>query len=507
MSQAITMNSLSTRSLSAVFWGAGGAIVRLLLQFGSQVVLARILGPEQYGLFAIGAIVISFSNFFSDIGLAYGLIQKETVNQRDVRFVFTWQVILGTAVMLAIYFSSATIAEFFGEIRAFEVIQAMAIICLLNAMAAPSLNLLKRDLDFRRIQLAQIISFIVGYLVVGIPLALAGSQAWALVAAWAVQALLFLFLVYAATRHSVVPLVSYESARAVSGYGATVLITNLVNWLINNIDRVIIGRIFPSREIGLYATTYNMLYMPTSSLLGVIQPVFFSASARITDRQDAIKSSYRALIGAVAVFIVPAFICIGAVAETFVLALYGPKWSDAASLFRPLAFAMPLFLVGGFTTPLLWTGGHAGREFRAQLPLAILWAGACWFAAQHSVAAVAWTVFGLFWVRCLVIIISAARHLKLEIGPLWLAVRGGIAISVLLGPSIFLLDMLAKPIPALLRLVLDAAAGAAGLLLLLRWVPGVIGPELALLNQRILDRAPQSMAKHLDFLGQKKTVK
>lgn len=476
-------------------------MIRLALQFGAQVILARILGPEQYGLFAIGAIVIGFSNFFSDVGLAYGLIQKETVVARDIRFVFTWQIILGGIVTLAIALSASSIAAFFGDIRATEVVQALAIICLLNALAAPSLNLLKRKLDFRRIQMAQISSFIAGYVCVGIPLALYGSQAWALAAAWLVQASLFLILAYAATRHPISLLVRYEGAKSFSAYGATVLITNLVNWLINNVDRIIIGRLFSSREIGLYATTYNMLYTPTSSLLGIIQPVFFSAAARVTNQPEVISSSYRALIGAVAIFILPAFICLGAIAETFVLALYGQKWIEAIPLFRPLAFAMPLFLIWGFTTPLLWSGGHANREFRVQLPIATIWIAACWLAAQQSVEALTWTVLGLFIVRCLVMVISAARTLKMDIAPMWRAVRGGLIISPLLALTVFSLDAWCHPLPAIMRLVLDAMAGAAGLMLLLRLTPQLVGPELAKLLDRIFEHFPPRVARHLAFLS------
>ena len=500
------MKNIGARSLSAVFWGTGGAVIRLLLQFGAQVVLARILGPEQYGLFAIGAIVIGFSNFFSDIGLAYGLIQKETVVDRDIRFVFTWQIILGTIVSLAIAISASSIATFFGDVRATEIVQALAIICLLNALAAPSLNLLKRKLDFRRIQIAQIYSFIVGYVLVGIPLALYGSQAWALVTAWLVQASVFLALSYSATRHPISLLVQYEGAKSLSGYGATVLITNLVNWLINNVDRVIIGRVFSSREIGLYATTYNMLYTPTTSLLGIIQPVFFSAAARASNRPEVVASSYRALIGAVAVFIFPAFVCLGAIAETFVLALYGTKWSEAAPLFRPLALAMPLFLIWGFTTPLLWTGGHASKEFRVQLPIAIVWIAACWLAAQRSVETVTWTVLGLFIVRCLVMVISAARTLNMETAPIWRAVRGGLIISPILGLTVFGFDASCSALPAILRLGLDALVGASGLLLLLRLFPQLIAVELAKLLESIFARLPARVARHLAFLSQTRSI-
>lgn len=188
-------------------------------------------------------------------------------------------------------------------------------------------------------------------------MALYGSQAWALVTAWLVPG----------HRLPHPDLFSDPPPNRPAGqirrrqkplclYGATVLITNLVNWLINNVDRVIIGRLFSSREIGLYATTYNMLYTPTTSLLGIINP-FFSAAAKVSNQPEVIASSYRALIGAVAIFILPAFVCLGAITRNLCPGPLRREMEQAVPLFRPLAFAMPLFLIWGFTTPC---SGRAG---------------------------------------------------------------------------------------------------------------------------------------------------
>lgn len=494
------VESLGSRSLLAVFWGTGGAVARLFLQFGAQVILARILGPEQYGIFAIGAIVISFSNFFSDIGLAYGLIQKKTVSSNDVRFVFTWQVILGTTVSAAVFFAADNISIFFGDPRAASVVKALAVICLLNALAAPSLNLLKRELDFKQIQIAQISGFILGYVVVGIPLALYGSQVWALVIAWLVQALFILILAFRATRHAVRPLLHHDEASALSTYGGTVLITNIINWVIGNIDRVIVGRVFTSSEIGLYATTYNMLQTPTTSLLGIVQPVFFAASSRIADDKETIASSYRALIAAVTTYILPIFVAVAAVSETFVLALYGQKWHEAAPLFAPLALAMPLFLIWGLTTPLLWTTGHASKEFKTQLPIAIVWTAMTWLAAQHSLVAVAWAVFVLFVVRCLVIVRTAAHHLDLSMPKLWSAMRGGFGCTVVVAALVKTCDFIVSTLDPLLRLFVDAGVGLIGLVTILALMPGVIAPELARLNMKVVAKLPRNVSNRLDFL-------
>lgn len=488
---------LAARSISAVYWGTSGAIVRVALQFATQVTLARILGPDQYGLFAIGVIVVSFSNFFSDIGIAYGLIQKKQVRGEDVRFVSTWQLMLGVLVTSVIAAGGEVIGGFFGEPKAAQIVKALAIVCLLNALAAPSLNLLKRELDYRSIQLAQILSYVVGYVVVGVPMALAGFQVWALVSAWLVQAFSNLLILYVRVRHPVRPLFWYAEAGSVSQYGLTVLATNITNWLVNNIDRIVVGRAFTSRDIGLYATSYNVLYNPTASLLGVVQPVFFSASSRVDGDLDRVARSYRALVGAITLFVAPAFIGVSVVAETFVLALYGPAWNSAAEILRPLAAAMPLFLVWGLTTPLLWVAGHISREFKSQLPVAALWFGVCWLAAGVSLIAVGWAVAALFAVRCLVILIPALGYLQLRTIDLWRAVRGGLLLSVACGIVLWFVDYALRQLSAhpALWLVGDVLGGLSFIVAALSTLPGLVAPEVAELLSRIAPGAPRLIAK------------
>ena len=64
--------NLSSKGITAVFWGSFGSVLRALLQIITQIILARLLGPSEYGIFAIASIVLSFSKFFSDVGISYG---------------------------------------------------------------------------------------------------------------------------------------------------------------------------------------------------------------------------------------------------------------------------------------------------------------------------------------------------------------------------------------------------------------------------------------------------
>lgn len=502
-----SLGSIGSRSMAAVFWGAGGAAVRLLLQVGAQIALARMLGPMEYGIFAIGATVIGFSAFFSEIGLAYGLIQKATVGPLDIRFVFTWQIVLGLAVTIGIFLGSHGLAIFFGEPRSVSVIRVLSVLCLLNALSAPAMNLLKRDLNFKKLQIAQLVSYAVGYLLVGIPLALAGAQVWALVAAWVVQAAISAGMLYAATRHPLKPLFWYADARRQSSYGGTVFVTNLVNWAIGNIDRVIIARAFGSRDIGLYATSYNLLYNPTATLLGIVQPVFFSASSRIADEPARILQGYKALVAALALLILPVFAALAAVPQTFIDTLYGAKWHAAAALCRPLALVMPMFLLFGLTTPLLWTSGRAAKEFQLQLPVALLWLAVCAWAATVSVVMVAWAVLALYSLRCAVVVGVATRSMGLQGADFWRCARGGVVVSLAIAASLLLADHLLQPLAAWQRLGLHVLVGVVLWLGLLRLLPALLAPELSVLFDRILMLMPRPLARVLAFLAPKADCK
>lgn len=85
------MTSIGNASVKAVKWSALTTVGRFALQLIAQSVLARILGPENYGLFGIGMVVYTFGNFFSSFGFGRNLLQKQEISDSDIRFAFTWQ--------------------------------------------------------------------------------------------------------------------------------------------------------------------------------------------------------------------------------------------------------------------------------------------------------------------------------------------------------------------------------------------------------------------------------
>ena len=432
-------SDLNKQSVSAVKWNSLGTAVRYALQLGVQILLARLLGPENIGLFTMGMVVLSFSNFFADAGFGWGLIQAKDIREEDVRFAFTCQLLAGSLVSLGLYLLAPAVASYFNEPRLAPVVRWLSLAAVISAITAPASNLLRRKLDFRSINIIEVISYSVGYLVVGIPLAIYGAGVWSLVAAWLTQALCALLLFFIRQPHSVKPLLWYDGAMALSGIGLTVFVTNICNWLLNNLDRAILGRVLNAQAVGLYVVGYNLANTPNGLLIGALQPTFFVAGARMQSDPDRMRRAYLSVIATVWIVIAPLFVLFAIIAYDLVGFLYGSAWQPSGTVLAILALSMPAYVTWGMSTPILWNTGRKHFETLLQLPILAAAGVAFYNVADRGIVMFAVVAAGLLFARAVVITTAACR--RLSIGPR---------------------DLVAFAIRGVAMVVLSAAATSAG---------------------------------------------
>ncbi|MDB5929081.1 MAG: polysaccharide biosynthesis protein [Polaromonas sp.] len=425
------MSGLGPSGVAAVKWSALSTAARFGLQLVAQVVLARTLGPEVFGIFAIGLVVLTFANFFSGFGFSWSLLQRETLRDEDIRFAWTWQLIAGAITMLAVYLMAPVLAGYFREPRAQFVIEWLSLACLLSAAAAPATFLLQRDLNFRAAGLIQVGSYAAGYVAVGVPLAIFGWGATALVAAWLVQTAVMLVASYALKPHAVRPLFWYADAASAIGTGRAVFLTNIVNWMLNNLDRVLIGRLLNAHALGLYNMAYNLATMPNALLLGALQPAFLAAGARLQNELERLGRAYFQMLATILVLVLPAFVLLALVSTDLVRVLYGPKWSDAAWVLSLLFLSMPAYVIWGISTPVLWNTGRKYHESMLQLPVLVIGGLAFYLFAGQGLQAAAGVAALLLVLRALVIGTAAIVALKLNWTALLPHAGRGLALSSL----------------------------------------------------------------------------
>jgi lipopolysaccharide exporter len=420
-----TASDIGTKGVRAVKWNAAGTVVRYGLQLSAQIVLARLLGPENYGLFAIGLIVLTFGHFLADFGFAWNLVQSQKLSEKDIRFVFTWQLISGWLVAAGLYAVAPAVATYFNEPRVEPIIRWLSLACVVQALTAPATNLLRRNMDFRAINIIQVSSYSVGYLAVGISLAYYGAGVWSLVAAWLSQALCTLLFSYARCPHSIRPLVWYDGAWAQLNVGLTVFATNVCNWLLNNIDRILLGRFVNAQAVGLYVVGYNLATTP-ALLFGSVQPAFFAAGARIQSEPERLRRAYLSVIATVWVLIAPLFVVLAIVAQDLVGVLYGSAWESSGIVLAILALSMPAYVTWGMSTPILWNTGRKHYESLLQVPVLVGAATAFYSLSDQGILVVAAVAASVLLARTLAVTTVACRQLRIHASDLLAsAIRGG----------------------------------------------------------------------------------
>ena len=384
--------TLMQRSFKALKWNYFGAFSRVVLQFVIGIVLARLLGPEAFGLVALASLVLGLGALFADFGLTSVLVQRKEISERDIRYVFTLQSLIGLALTLVLELSAGPIAGFFKRPDALPVLQALFLTFAVQGLGQTSAALLRRQLDFRRLQLAQVSSYLLGYAALGLPLAFYGLGVWSLVVAQLSQSICFTMIAYGMTRHPVMPCLSNDSPELMH-FGLKVTTTNLSNWALACLDGAVIGRVFGATQLGLYNRAFSLVAMPTFNIVSSLQGVLLSATSRMQDDNARLRQTYLAVLGIMGFICLPMFCVVAVIPETMIAGVYGDNWMAAVALLTPLALAMPFSALMGLGGPLMTGMGKAGYEMYTQIFSLALFVPLLWWASGYTIQIVAWSVF------------------------------------------------------------------------------------------------------------------
>lgn len=483
---------LGARAGHAVRWSALTTAARFALQLGAQIALARLLGPGNYGIYGIGLAVLTFATFLAGTGFSYSLLLQAQVGEADIRFAFTWQLLAGLACAAAMLALAPWLAQTFREPGVASMLRWLALACVLTAASGPALCLLQRELDFRALGLIQLASYALGYLGIGLPLALAGWGADALAIACVAQAGAGLAGCWWQRPHPLRPLLRQPDRSQALGTGRTVFLTNLVNWLSANLDRLIIGRLLQTHAVGLYTLAWNLAQVPVTLLVGAVQPAFLAAGAQLAHEPKRLQHAWHQVLAGVLVLVMPIAVTLALLAQDLVALLYGPAWRDAGWVLALMFLCLPAWASWGLSTPVLWNTGRKHLEAGLQWPLLLAAVPAWWWLAPTGLAAAAGVSALLIYARSAVVVAAGLRALGLRARSLLPLLARGALLSLACGGAVLaaqagagLLDLPPAPQAAAALAAGGATAAAAGLLV--AWsLPGLLGEPACQMLARVM---------------------
>ncbi len=379
---------LRTRAIKSTAWYAGTRLWVQAVSWAVTLGVARLLTPQDYGLFAMALTVIGFLELFQEAGLGVAIVQRQDLTRPELNGIF-WVVSTISLCLAIVTFAGAGLAaNFYAEPRLLWITRLLGFSFLLNSLGMVPYNLLTMEIDFRRRSLAEAYG-VLASAGVSIGLAYLEYGVWALVGGYLVRSAVRNAAMSVFCRWAPGLRMSFSRMNEVLKFG--LLISGAGGlWELSAIaNNAIVGRFLGGQALGLYSMA-QVLAMSTHKLFGgMVNQVSLPVFSKLQRDDEGLRSYLLKIMKYLAMVSLPLQVGMVLVAHDLVLVLLSEKWLAMVRLCQ-------LFAVGGIFYALflpcgsLLTGrGRGGTIFTVSAAAAVVMTIALVIGAQFGLAAVA----------------------------------------------------------------------------------------------------------------------
>jgi lipopolysaccharide exporter len=334
--------------------------------FARNVVLARLLAPDDFGVFGIALVVLSIVERLSNPGLEAALVQKDCDVREYLDTVWTIQVIRGAFFCGLLVVAAAPIAGFLGDVRASPFIYVLGVVVWLRSLHNPGMVLYQRELE-ASYQFQYRTCGAVVELAVSISLALLLRSAWALAFGLLAGRITLLCATYVLHPYRPRVRLRWQQLRELGRYGRWVFLGNVLFFLAYRGDNLIVGKFLGAPALGVYLLAYSISEVVTVEIGRITREIAFPAYSRMQADIWRVRNAFTLGLDLVASVAFPVAAVLALMAGPLTHVILGPRWSGVAAVLPPLALAGSLRAVIGNGTAAFSALGHPSLAFRTDL--------------------------------------------------------------------------------------------------------------------------------------------
>lgn len=323
----------------------GGFLLAKAVVFVNTIILARLLAPEDFGLVAIGLLLLSISEAAIQSGISAAIVWRRGDWEQTAAVALTLGIIASVILMAVIYAGAPTIAGMFDAPDAVPVIRVISVCVLLGNCNAVFLSILQRQLRFGRRQLADLSRSVLKGLV-GIPLAFMGFGVWSLVYAQIASLLLGTLIAIPISGWRPKLGMSREVAVSILGYGAHVSMIGLLGVATKKLDIVAVGASLTTEALGLYSIAFLVVEMVVLGLCWAASNALFPTLSEAGGDTASASELLKKGLGLLMSIVLPLALGLAVLAKPLFALFFGEKWLDAAAIVEILAFYSIIYAAG-----------------------------------------------------------------------------------------------------------------------------------------------------------------
>ncbi len=324
------------QTIKGFSWMGGLRVSTRALTFVKLAVLARLLAPEQFGLFGIASLVLAFLEIVTETGINIFLIQEKRNLKDYVDTAWIISIIRGATISITLFIFSPVVASFFDSPEALRLIWLISLVPLIRGFINPSIVRFQKDLMFSCEFGLRLTVFIIDT-TAAIVFAFVTGSAASLVCGLIFGALAEVILSFIVV--SPRPKLSFEivKAKQIINRGKWVNMAIVFNYIFQEGDDIVIGRLLNTFSLGIYQMAYKISSLPITEVSDVVMKVTFPVFVRISGDKARLRKAFLKTLAVVSILTLPFGILLLLYPESLVLLILGDQWIAAIPVIRILS--------------------------------------------------------------------------------------------------------------------------------------------------------------------------
>lgn len=422
-------SSLAEQAGSALLWRGFGVAADKLIFLVRLFILARLIAPEDFGLFAIGMTAIAVLVRLTDFGLVPALIQRGAQEKVLLDTAWTVRLVRAAGITIVLALAAPLVAEAFGEAGATNIIRALALATLIDAVASIEIATLTRQLRYRTLTTIQIGAALVN---AAISIYLGRSLgAWALVAGTIAGSLAYVIGSYVVAPYRPVLRLSRVSTEQLLRFGRWIFLAGVVAVISETVLRWVISTQLGLAELGLFFVASRLAFLPTQLTGAVFHEVAFPVYTRVQLDQRKLGLAFRTTLLGMVALLLPLSAILLVLVPGIVEHVLGESWQGATQITQLLLIASVAGLLGDASRPLVEGTGHPERVLYMDVARLVVLLGVVWLMAPiWGLLGVGWAYLAAAAVVQVVALVVIKQTVGSPFGRMFSAFSGVISVSI-----------------------------------------------------------------------------
>lgn len=403
--------SITTRT--AIAFSVSGRYMTLGLQFISTMVLARLLTPEDIGIYSAGFSVVALAHLFRDFGLNQYIIQEKELDETKLRTTFTLSLIIAWSLGFLLFLLASTIADFFQEDGVEQLIKLISFNFFIIPFGSVTMAVLRKELRFHITTCISSLAVLLG-IVVAIWTAYNGAQYLCLAYGAITETSSIVLLSYFFRPKGTKFLPSLTGAKKIFRFGSIVGVGNIITQLSTSATDALVARLLGITALGFFSRAYGAYSIFNNLFASAIYPIILPLLSRDNKNPEKLINGYLKTVAYSLVFAWPFFSFLYLYTFETIRVLYGTQWDLAIPLVKILCIAGIFVPITLFSESLFIACGKPDITLKIQIISNSVKLSLVLLASFHSLEAVCLALVGYFFTRVIAVSFYANKILNIS---------------------------------------------------------------------------------------------